>query len=100
VALPTPIEIRNSGHVGGYWRLIHDQADMAAGRVEFQRHGYPDQEARVAGKQALPVIRFRATAQQLGLEDLHQLSTASLYDPACVLPAEDGAQWFVEAHAA
>lgn|GEM_PF-3639270 len=46
------------------------------------------------------MIRFRATAQQLGLEDLHQLSTASLYDAAGVLPAEDGALWFVEAHAA
>ena len=72
MALQIPLEIRNSGYVAAYWRLTHYQVDLVAGAVEFQLHGYPDHEARTAGKQPLPVIRFRATARQLGLDDLHQ----------------------------
>lgn len=97
MALIKPIEIGNTGLVAGYWRLTHCQVDHAAGIVEFRLHGYPDREARDAGKAPLPGIAFRVTPEQLGLPDLHGLSTAGLYAAAKRQPAADGTLWFAGA---
>jgi hypothetical protein len=97
MALHKPIEIRNTGHIASYWRLTHCQVDHAAEVVEFRLHGYPNEAARKAGKAPLPVIPFRLTAQQLGVESLHTLATAALYEAARTQPAEDGTVWFADA---
>ncbi|MCO6419258.1 hypothetical protein JYK14_24300 [Siccirubricoccus sp. KC 17139] len=97
MALQTPIEIRNTGLVACYWRLTHTQTDLLAGVVEFRLHGYPDAEARLAGKAPLPAICFRATPAELGLADIHAVTTAALYAAARTLPAEDGQLWFADA---
>ncbi|WP_149538568.1 hypothetical protein [Siccirubricoccus phaeus] len=97
MALLKPIEIENTGLVASYWRLTHTQIDHVAGVAEFRLHGYPDAEARSAGKTPLPAIRFRATPEELGEASLHSLTTAALYAAARTLPAEDGQVWFTDA---
>jgi len=97
MALNKPIEFRNTGLIAAYWRLTHCQVDHGAGVVEFRLHGYPSRAAREAGKLPLPGLAYRATAAQLGLADLHALSTAGLYAAARSLPAEDGTVWFADA---
>ncbi len=97
MALLTPIEIRNTGLVAGYWRLTHVQLDHQAGVAEFRLHGYPDAEARAAGKSPLPVILYRLTPAALGVESLHAVTTAALYAAAKREPATDGAVWFAGA---
>lgn len=97
MAFLKPIEIRNTGHVAAYWRLTHVQVDHTAGIVEFRLHGYPDQAARQAGKAPLPAIAYRLTAAELGLRDLHAVTSRALYAAARRRAAEDGATWFAEA---
>jgi hypothetical protein len=97
MALHKPIEIHNTGHVAEYWRVTHCQVDHTAGVIEFRLHGYPNQAARAAGKTPLPVVPYRMTAEQLGLESLHAVSTASLYEAARTQPAADGTVWFADA---
>lgn len=97
MALSKPIEIRNTGLVATYWRLTHCQIDHAAGIAEFRLHGWPSGEARHAGKAPLPGLAFRVTAGQLGLPDLHAVTSAALYAAARVRPAEDGTVWFTDA---
>jgi hypothetical protein len=97
MALLKPIEIRNTGLVAAYWRLTHAQTDYTAGVIEFRLHGYPDAEARSAGKVPLPAIIYRAEPAELGLESLHTVSTTVLYAAARTLPAEDGQVWFADA---
>jgi hypothetical protein len=97
MAFMKPIEIRNTGLVAAYWRLTHCQVDHGAGIAEFRLHGYPSRAAREAGKAPLPAILYRATAEQLGLPDLHAVSSAALYAAARTSPAEDGTIWFADA---
>jgi hypothetical protein len=97
MALMKPIEIRNTGLVAAYWRLTHCQIDHAAGIAEFRLHGWPDAAARAAGKAPLPGIGFRASAAELGLPDLHAVTSAALYAAARARPAEDGTVWFAGA---
>jgi glyoxylase-like metal-dependent hydrolase (beta-lactamase superfamily II) len=97
MALSKPIEIRNTGLVAAYWRLTHCQIDHAAGIAEFRLHGWPDAVARAAGKAPLPGLFYRVTAAELGLPDLHAVTSAALYAAARHCPAEDGAIWFADA---
>ncbi|MDO9709026.1 hypothetical protein [Paracraurococcus lichenis] len=97
MALIKPIEIRNTGFLAAYWRLTHCQIDHGAGVAEFRLGGYPSREAREAGKAPLPSIAYRLTAAQLGLPDLHAVTTAALYAAARACPAEDGVLWFPDA---
>ena len=97
MALSKPIEIRNTGLVAAYWRLTHCQIDHAAGIAEFRLHGWPSGDARHAGKAPLPGLAYRATAEQLGLPDLHAVTSAALYAAARSQPAEDGTVWFADA---
>jgi len=97
MALSKPIEIRNTGLVARYWRLTHCQVDHGAAVAEFRLHGYPSRDARLAGKAPLPAIPFRVTAEELGLPDLHSLTSTALYAAARSRPAEDGTVWFADA---
>ena len=97
MAFLKPIEIGNTGLVASYWRLTHCQLDHGAGIVEFRLLGYPDREARTAGKAPLPAIGYRLAAADLGLGSLHSLATAELYDAAKRLPAVDGTTPFADA---
>ena len=97
MAFLKPIEIGNTGLVAGYWRLTHAQVDHEAGVAEFRLHGYPDREARAAGKAPLPAIAYRLAPADLGPGGLHGLATAQLYAAARRLPAADGAVWFADA---
>ncbi len=97
MALLKPIEIRNTGLVAEYWRLTHCQLDHDAGVVEFRLHGYPNKEARDAGKAPLPVIAYRLAPAALGAASLHSLTTAQLYEAAKSQPANDGETWFADA---
>lgn len=97
MALSKPIEIRNTGLVAGYWRLTHVQLDHEAGIAEFRLHGYPDEQARNAGKAPLPSIEYRLGAAELAQPNLHSLSTAQLYAAARTLPAADGIAWLAGA---
>lgn len=97
MAFLKPIEIRNTGLVARYWRLTHNQTDHAAQVVEFRLGGYPDQDAREAGKQPLPSIGFRLSPDELGVASLHEVTTATLYAAARGQPATDGAVWFADA---
>lgn len=97
MALLKPIEISNTGLVAAYWRITHCQVDHDAGTAEFRLHGYPSHEARIAGKAPLPAILYRLTAQEIGVENLHAITTAGLYAAARQQPATDGRTWFAEA---
>jgi hypothetical protein len=97
MAFLKPIEIRNTGLVAGYWRLTHSQIDHAAGVAEFRLCGYPDQDAREAGKLPLPVIAYRLSPAELSIPSLHQVTTATLYAAARAQPATDGVVWFTDA---
>ena len=97
MAFLKPIEISNTGLVAIYWRVTHCQIDHDAGIAEFRLHGYPSREARIAGKAPLPAIAYRLTPQELGVEDLHNVTTAGFYAAARRLPAADGAVWFADA---
>ncbi|MBX6743822.1 MAG: hypothetical protein IRY87_17440 [Acetobacteraceae bacterium] len=97
MAFLKPIEISNTGLVAAYWRVTHCQLDHDAGIAEFRLHGYPSQEARIAGKSPLPAILYRLTPRELGLESLHALTTAELYTAAKQQPAADGTIWFADA---
>jgi allantoicase len=97
MALLKSIEIRNTGLHASYWRLTHVQLDHDAGVVEFRLHGYPDHEAREAGKAPLPVIDYRLDADQLNASNLHSITTGQLYAAARALPATDGTVWLAEA---
>jgi len=92
-----PIEIGNTGLVASYWRLTHCQLDHEAGVVEFRLVGYPDREARSAGKAPLPAVAYRLAAADLGPGGLHSLATAELYAAAKRLPALDGTIPFADA---
>jgi glyoxylase-like metal-dependent hydrolase (beta-lactamase superfamily II) len=97
MAFQKPIEIGNTGLVAAYWRLTHCQLDHEAGIAEFRLHGYPDREARVAGKAPLPIIAYRLTPAELGQDGLHSLTTAQLYAAARSQPAVDAVVWFADA---
>ena len=97
MALLKSIEIRNTGLHATYWRLTHVQLDHTAGVAEFRLHGYPDEEARSAGKAPLPAIDFRATPAELLAGSLHSLTTAQFYAAAKQLPATDGTAWLADA---
>lgn len=92
-----PIEIRNSGLVVAYWRVTHVQVDHAAGTLECRLHGWPDRAARAAGKAPLPSLVWRLTAEAMGRDDLHAVTTADLYRAVRALPATDGVVWFADA---
>ncbi len=62
MALFQPHEIVETGITAEYWRLTHLQADLAAGVVEAQLHGYRDEAARRAGKAALSRLSYRFPA--------------------------------------
>ncbi|MBL6458623.1 hypothetical protein JMJ55_25110 [Belnapia sp. T6] len=97
MAFIKPIEIANTGLVATYWRLAGSQTDFTAGIVEFRLCGYPDQEARQAGKAPLPSIPYRLGAEELGLASLHAVTSAALYAAARSQPAADGTVWFADA---
>ena len=97
MAFLKPIEIRNTGLVTGYWRLTHSQTDFEACIVEFRLCGYPDQDAREAGKTPLPCIAFRLSPEELAIPSLHEMTTATLYAAARIQPATDGIVWFRDA---
>lgn len=99
MAFIKPIEISNTGLVAAYWRLTYNQTDHDAKIVEFRLCGYADREAREGGKAALPLIAFRLSPGDLGVTDLHEITTATLYAAARVLPATDGTVWFADATA-
>lgn len=99
MAFVKPIEISNTGLVAAYWRLTYQQTDHDARIVEFRLCGYADREARETGKVPLPSIAFRLAPEDLGLASLHEITTATLYAAACVLPATDGVVWFADATA-
>jgi len=97
MAFLKPIEISNTGLVAAYWRLTHCQVHHDAGIAEFRLHGYPSREARIAGKAPLPAILYRLTPPEIGVENLHALTTAALYVAARQQPAADGTVWFADA---
>ncbi|MDN3568216.1 hypothetical protein ACFQY5_28655 [Paeniroseomonas aquatica] len=97
MAFLKPIEIRNTGLVTAYWRLTHSQTDYEAGIVEFRLCGYPDQDARAAGKTPLPCIAFRLSPEALAIPSLHEVTTPTLYAAARCQPATDGIVWFRDA---
>ena len=99
MAFVKPIEISNTGLVASYWRLAYNQTDHDARIVECRLCGYADQEAREAGKVPLPSIASRLSSEDLGVASLHEITTATLYAAACVLPATDGVVWFADATA-
>ena len=92
-----PIEIRNTGLVAAYWRLTHCQIDHAAGIAEFRLHGWPSGGARRRQGAAARHRLSRASAEELGLPDLHAVTSAALYAAARARPAEDGTVWFADA---
>lgn len=53
------IDIEDTGIAADYWRLTHLQADLAAGVVEVQLHGYRDEAARRAARSPLSRLQFR-----------------------------------------
>jgi len=63
MALLHPHEIAETGITAEYWRLTHLQADLSAGVVEAQLHGYRDEAARRAGKAPLSRMNYRFPAQ-------------------------------------
>ncbi|SDB15622.1 hypothetical protein [Belnapia rosea] len=97
MAFLKPIEIGRTGLVAGYWRLTHSQTDHVAQVIEFRFCGYPDKDARDAGKAPLPSIGFRLAPTELGLTSLHAVTTATLYAAARQQPADDGITWFADA---
>ena len=54
-------------------------------------------DARAAGKAPLPGIGYPRDAAELGLPDLHAVTSAALYAAARARPAEDGTVWFADA---
>ncbi len=97
MALLKTIEIRNTGLNASYWRLTHVQIDHIAAVAEFRLHGYPDLAAREAGKAPLPAIDYRASAADLQVASLHQVTTPQFYAAAKLLPATDGVAWLADA---
>ena len=97
MAFLKPIEIRNTGLIAGYWRLTHNQTDHEARIVEFRLCGYPNKEARKAGKLPLPAIAFRLSPEDLAISSLHEVTTPTLYAAARRQPATDGIVWFADA---
>ena len=94
-----PIEISNTNLVATFWRLANNQTDHDARIVDFRLCGYADKEARTVGKVPLPSIAFRRSPEDFGIASLHEITTATLYAAACVLPATDGVVWLADATA-
>ena len=57
------IDIEDTGVTAEYWRLTHLQADLAAGVIEVQVHGYRDEAARRAARQPLSRLQFSFPAE-------------------------------------
>lgn len=57
------IDIAETGVAAEYWRLTHLQADLAAGVVEVQVHGYRDEAARRAARSPLSRLHFSFPAE-------------------------------------
>ena len=63
MALHHAIDIEATGVAAEYWRLTHLQADLAAGVVEVQGHGFVDEAARRAARSPLSRLHFRFPAE-------------------------------------
>ena len=57
------IDIEDTGVTAQYWRLTHLQADLAAGVVEVQVHGFRDEAAPRAARSPLSRLHFRFPAE-------------------------------------
>jgi hypothetical protein len=92
MALFMPIDIADTGVTAEYWRLTHVQADLIAGIVDAQLHGYRDADARRAGRQPLSRMSFRFPITDIAEADAIELSR--IYAAIREMPAgvdEDGA---------
>ena len=63
MAFHHPIDIEQTGVAAEYWRMTHLQADLAAGVVEIQVHGYRDEAARRAALSPLSRLQFSFPAE-------------------------------------
>ncbi len=77
MAFQHSIDIEDTGVTADYWRLTHLQADLAAGVVEVQVHGFRDEAARRAARSPLSRLQFRFPAETVMPQG--SLSLAALY---------------------
>lgn len=77
MAFHHPIDIAQTGIDAEYWRLTHLQADLAAGVVEVQVHGWRDEAARRSARTPLSRLNFSFPAETVMPGG--SLSLATLY---------------------
>ncbi len=87
MAMILPIDLADTGVTAEYWRLTHLQADLVAGIVDAQLHGYRDEAARRNGRQPLTGMAFRFPVAELAEAasiDLRRVYAAIREQPAGV----------------
>ncbi|MBV9735791.1 MAG: hypothetical protein JO209_07755 [Acidisphaera sp.] len=79
MALRKSLDVHNTGQPLAYWCITHARLDHGVGQVEVLLHGWRDEAARRQALNPGAPMSFGLSRVDLGVADLHGVTTASLY---------------------